>query len=69
MSDETKKELLEELKKEIIKGINLYAGDMVMSVLEQKYEIEDDNFDEYGDIVYDMLLDLNDKIEEFLNQA
>ena len=68
MNDETKKELLEELKKEIVKNIDLYAGDMVVSVLEQNYEIDDDNWEEYGDITYDMLIDLKDKIEEFINQ-
>jgi len=68
MNDETKKELLEELKKEIVKNINLYAGDMVVSVLEQNYEIDDDNWEEYGDITYDMLINLKDKIEEFINQ-
>jgi len=36
--------------------------------LEQNYEIDDDNWEEYGDITYDMLINLKDKIEEFINQ-
>lgn len=68
MNGEEKKEILEELKKEIIKTIDFYAGDMVMIVLDQKYEIDFDDLDKYGDITYDMLIDLKDKIEEFLNQ-
>jgi hypothetical protein len=68
MNDEMKKCLFEGVKKEIINNITLYDGDMVVSVLEQTYGVDDDNWDECGNFAEILLLQLADEIKELLEQ-
>ena len=68
MNDEMKKCLFEGVKKEIIKSITLYDGDMIVSVLEQTDGVDDDNWDECGNFAEILLFQLADEIKELLEQ-
>lgn len=68
MNDELRKRLFEGVKEEIVNSITLYDGDMVVSVLEQTDGVDDDNWNECGDIAEKMLYQLADKVKKFLEQ-
>ena len=68
MNNELRKRLFEGVKEEIVNSITLYDGDMVVSVLEQTDGVDDDNWNECGDIAEKILYQLADKVKKFLEQ-